>query len=68
MLSVLAGRLAPNDARMVEELIDHNECGVALENLCTQLYEFGARLSAAELSEIGAIARVLNVDVSYLSA
>lgn len=68
LLPTLAGRLGPTDARMVGDLIDHNECGIALESMCTQLHEFDATLSAIELGEIQAISSLLNVDVSYLLA
>jgi hypothetical protein len=67
LLPTLAGRLGSQDARSVEELIDHNECGVALENMCAQLHEFDAALSTTELDELRLIASLLGVDVGYLS-
>lgn len=68
LLPILAGRLGAKDARSVEELIDHDEFGIALENMCMQLREFDTELSSTELNEIASIASLLNVDVSYLSA
>ena len=68
LLPTLAGKLSAQDSRTVEELIDHNECVIAFENMCTQLHEFDAQLSSTELKEIRSIASLLNVDVSYLSA
>lgn len=34
------------------ELVDHDEWGIALENLCTQLHEHGAALDELTLQKI----------------
>ena len=68
LLATLEGKLGADDSRSVKELIDHNECVIALENMCTQLHEFDAELSSTELKEIQAVANLLNVDVTYRSA
>jgi hypothetical protein len=67
MLSAVADRLRAEDVQNVELLVEHNESGLALENLCTQLYELDARLRTSELTEIQLLANQLDVDVSYLS-
>lgn len=66
LLSALADRLRPEDVQNVEHLIDHNESGVALEILCSQLDEFDAMLRPSELAEIRSLAKQFDVDVSYL--
>ncbi len=67
LLSTLADRLRAEDVRNVEHLVDHDEGGIALEILCTQLFEFDAMLRPSERAEIQSLANLLEVDVSYLS-
>jgi hypothetical protein len=38
-------RLPSNDAKNIEEFIDHNEFGLAFETLCCQLYEYDITIS-----------------------
>jgi len=43
------------------ELIEHGEPGVALENLCQNLYEFSVSISQEDLEEIKTLAQVMQM-------
>ena len=44
-----SGRLPDEYIREYVSLAEHNECAVALENLCTQLYEYDVVPTVGEL-------------------
>jgi len=41
------------------------ECGVALENLCTQLFEYDAEVSMAVLAALKVLGAVMGIDEKY---
>jgi hypothetical protein len=51
----------------VDRLIQAGELSVALENLCTQLYEFDIKVPTELLTLIAQLGRELKVDESYWS-
>jgi hypothetical protein len=66
ILSVFAERLPGNDLKNVRELFVHNECGIGLEILCSQLNEYEVELTALEVDSLISFADELGVDISYL--
>ena len=52
LLSRFQSRLPAATYDDVKNLIDHGEWGVALENMCVQLFEYDLAVSSTELSEI----------------
>ncbi|MGO6697888.1 MafI family immunity protein [Rhizobium ruizarguesonis] len=61
LISNFNGRLAGEDIREYISLAEHNECVVALENLCTQLREYDVVLAPEELTNIQALANEMNL-------
>ncbi|EJC70835.1 MafI family immunity protein [Rhizobium sp. 1AS11] len=61
LISDFNGRLAGEDIREYISLAEHNECVVALENLCTQLREYDVVLAPEELANIQALANEINL-------
>ncbi|MDV4158664.1 MULTISPECIES: MafI family immunity protein [Rhizobium] len=57
LISDFNGRLAGEDIREYISLAEHNECVVALENLCTQLREYDVVLAPEELANIQALGK-----------
>lgn len=56
------GRLPDDFVGEYVSLAEHNECAVALENLCTQLYEFDVSPEIREMDEIKNIGLLLGLD------
>ena len=52
LATALQDRLLPNDRSRVAELIDANECGLALETISDALAEDGVRLDQMTVDEI----------------
>ncbi|MBB5801330.1 hypothetical protein F4560_001098 [Saccharothrix ecbatanensis] len=59
--------LPPDDARNTWELVDAGEYGIALENLCTQLYEYDIAVSGDHRQRFAAIGVQLGLDNHYWS-
>ena len=55
------GELPSKDIEMVDELIVVGESVIAIENLCTQLYEHSIRLSEAQHQELESVGRMLGI-------
>ncbi|TKV57074.1 MafI family immunity protein [Nakamurella flava] len=53
------------DVDNVRDLISHGEPGVALENLCTQLYELSIPVTAGVRENVAAVGAAMNVDQHY---
>lgn len=51
----------------VVDLCENNECGVGLEILCTQIYEFSVEITEKQYAEICVISSMLGIDSSYYS-
>ena len=47
-----------------QELIEHGEQGVALENICQNLYEFSVPISQHDLTEISLFAETMQMPES----
>lgn len=61
LIGSFSGRLPEDFVTEYISLAEHNECSVALENLCTQLYEFDILLETQELNEIESIGLLLGL-------
>lgn len=65
--ALLAARGLPqHDVEAISVLVDAGEEALALETLCTQIYEYDVGLSDTLRSELGELGDVLDVDVAYL--
>jgi hypothetical protein len=53
------------DRHMVMQMADVNEFGVALENLCIQLYEFDIGVRTDILQEIAALGNLMGISPEY---
>lgn len=62
LINSFNGRLAEEYIQEYISLAEHNECVVALENLCTQLHEYDVVLAAEELTNIQALANEMNLE------
>jgi len=60
-------RNLPNDTtKIVGELVDHNETGVALDILCAQVLEYGIELSGEHKARLKDVAFLLDIPLSQL--
>jgi hypothetical protein len=59
------GELPAAQVAEMQELAKAGEPGIALENLCTQLYEYDVAVDAARLERIAAIGRLMGIDESF---
>lgn len=64
LLKKLSGKISQSDVENVTELIEHQECGVALEILCSQLFENEAKINHEEFNAIRELSELLEVDIS----
>ncbi len=55
----------PSDVDEALALTRAGEPGVALENLCTQLFEYDAVVPAATLEAVERLGRAMGIDESY---
>lgn len=62
IISQFRGRLADEWVDEYILLAEHNECGIALENLCDQLFEFDVVPTREELQEIKSLAGCLGIE------
>jgi hypothetical protein len=56
--------LPEDDLRRMRELVSVGEPGVALENLCTQIFEYDVSLSAELANEVEAVAAAMDMCVA----
>lgn len=61
LLIALGDRLPAADRRQIEEFIDVNECGLALETIGDALAEDGVRVEQATLDEIARLAETMGL-------
>jgi hypothetical protein len=54
--------LSAGDIASVWELVEVGELGIAFENLCTQLYEYGVVLDLQSLRTLGEVGSYLRLD------
>ncbi|AHG49779.1 hypothetical protein RLEG12_02545 (plasmid) [Rhizobium leguminosarum bv. trifolii CB782] len=62
LISDFSGRLPGEYIREYISLAEHNECAVALENLCVQLYEYDVVPTPEELVTIQQLVREMNLE------
>lgn len=66
VLGEIGSRFPDETAKNVNELIEHNEVGAALDVLCTQIYEYGIKLSDRNKSELIDAAGLMHIPLSDL--
>lgn len=66
VLNQTRGCLPDNTVMIVGELVDHNETGVALETLCSQVFEYGVELSGEQKARLKKVAFLLGIPLSQL--
>lgn len=64
LLASLGADLPHQDRDNVASFVQAGEFGVALETLCTQLYEYDVKPPADEFARIAALGRRMNLDPS----
>jgi hypothetical protein len=62
LVIAVASQLQPVTMSLVEEMIDANECGVALEILSEMLFESGAVITADTFSNISTLVAMMGLD------
>ncbi len=60
LVGELTDFLTVEDIKNVHELINHGECGVALELICSQLFEYEVAISSEMLQRI----KEIGIDMS----
>jgi hypothetical protein len=65
LLRALGPSLTTEDVEQTQELVDHNELGVAFENFCTQLYELDVTCSPDQLTQIASIGTAMGISSEY---
>ena len=63
LLKELEGRVPDSIIGAARHDVGYGEYGLALENLCEQLFEFDARLTSSDVSSIDALAVAMNLPV-----
>lgn len=69
ILSVLGrvgGRFPDDTVRIVGELVSHNEVGIALETLCSQVFEYELDLSEEDQARLKEAASLLGISHTQL--
>lgn len=66
VLSQIEGGLSDDTVKIVGELVDHNEAGVALDVLCSQVFEYGIELSGENKARLKDAACSLGIPLSQL--
>jgi hypothetical protein len=59
LLNQIGGDLPPEQIEDMKELVQPGEPGVALENFCTQLFEYEVPVSLAVVAELEELGRAL---------
>jgi hypothetical protein len=60
------GKLPQSDIDSIVVLASHREWGVALENLCTQIYEYELKVSKQSFFKIKEMITKMKLDTRYL--
>ena len=61
LLSELTEKLQKDDFNIINELIDNREWGIAIETLCTQIYEYDIKISPEFYEKLASFAKSLNM-------
>lgn len=64
LVTAYSDQLPEQDVRELSSLVNAGEPGVALENLCSQLYEYELRVSSADLDQILQLGNLMGLDLS----
>ncbi len=62
VLVTVADQLPAMTVGLVDEMIDHNECGVAVEILSEMLVDSGARISEETLAGLSSLVEKMSLD------
>lgn len=65
LLNELSQSLTSADVEGIQELIEANELGVALEDFCTQLFERDAVCSREQIDRIAEIGKATAINSEY---
>ena len=68
VIGIFRYQLAEGEAEQFQDIARHNECLIALEMLCTQLYERAVPVRKAPFERICALGARLKLDPAYLQA
>lgn len=61
------GQLSRRDQQNVEDELRHGEYGLALDLLCTQLYEWDIQVDREAVVEMRILADAMQIDVSVIA-
>lgn len=64
VIAAFSGALPAEQITEMQELTKAGEPGVALENLCTQLYEYDVVVAPESLCQIAAVGAAMSMDKS----
>jgi hypothetical protein len=67
LVAELAPLLTADDVKMIRELVDANELGVAFENFCVQLQERDVVCFGRQFDRIAAIGEAMGIARDYWS-
>lgn len=62
VLIAVAEHLSNQTAGLIDELIDHNECGVAVEMLSEALVEAGATIDEQTMADVEALVNTMELE------
>ncbi len=58
-------RIPRDQLEDMRDLVRHSEPGIALENFCTQLYEYDVAVAPSLKKELATLGRAMKVDPHY---
>jgi hypothetical protein len=64
VLGRVSGLLPDDQLQEMRQLVQAGEPGIALENLCTQLYEYDVSVPAELAAELEALAEAMGIRIS----
>jgi hypothetical protein len=66
VLNEVGASFPDETVRNVGELVEHNEAGVALDILCSQIFEYGIQLSGENSARLKEAACLMSIPLSQL--
>ena len=66
VLGQVGGGLPEDTVKIIGELANHNEAGVALDTLCSQVFEYGLNLSEEDRARLKEAASLLGIPSAQL--
>ncbi len=64
LLDIFHDRLRQSDVDSIRNLLEHAEWGIALEDLCAQLFEYDASLTEKEFEDVRGVCESIGIDRS----